>query len=296
MKIADTKYEDYIANHADRNLHPKLVSVYNKFPDSIRDFRNIIFYGPSGVGKYTQMLSSILKYSPTGLNYEKKICINYAKQNYYMKISDVHFEVDMALLGCNSKLLWTEIFTQIVDIVLAYKTRAGIIVCKNFQEVNNELLEIFYSYMQTNNKYPIYIKFVFLTTQISFIPDCIIHTCKIISIPRPTRTQYNKCTSNKLETLTPLEDITNIKNVINDIRQLSNSHYKICDKIINSMLDIETIKFIDIREVLYDIFIYNLDIGDCIWYIVRTLMEKSHIKEEHVEDLFKQTISFFAIF
>ena len=37
--------------------------IINKFPKNLTNFKNIIYYGPSGVGKYTQMLCSIKKYS-----------------------------------------------------------------------------------------------------------------------------------------------------------------------------------------------------------------------------------------
>lgn len=104
MKYHDTHFEDYINSNSKSNLHPKLNILYQQFPEKIEDLKNIIFYGPKGVGKYTQMLSSIKKYSPTNLKYEKKISINYNKNTYYFKISDIHFEIDMSLLGCNSKL------------------------------------------------------------------------------------------------------------------------------------------------------------------------------------------------
>jgi DNA replication protein DnaC len=72
MKIYDIHFEDYIEKNKSINLHPKLDSVYNKFPQNIQNLRNLIFYGPKGVGKYTQMLSAIKQYRPSELKYEKK--------------------------------------------------------------------------------------------------------------------------------------------------------------------------------------------------------------------------------
>lgn len=40
----------------------------------------MIIYGPSGVGKYTQMLSILQNYSPSKLKYDKKIFITFEKQ------------------------------------------------------------------------------------------------------------------------------------------------------------------------------------------------------------------------
>jgi DNA replication protein DnaC len=73
MKFLETHFEDYLQTSQKQNLHPKLEKIFNKFPNKLADLKNIIFYGPSGVGKYTQMLKSIKKYSPSELKYEKKI-------------------------------------------------------------------------------------------------------------------------------------------------------------------------------------------------------------------------------
>ena len=119
MKFYETHFEEYIIENEKNNLHPKLEKIYNKFPAQFKNLKNLIFYGPNGTGKYTQMLKSIKKYSPSELKYEKKISINFNKQSYFFKISDIHFEVDMSLLGCNSKLFWHEIFLQLIDIISA---------------------------------------------------------------------------------------------------------------------------------------------------------------------------------
>jgi hypothetical protein len=294
--ISSDKFEDYIKLNEKKNLHPKLSNLYKNFPDDIRKLNNTIFYGPPGIGKYTQMLSTIKKYSPSNLQYEKKICIRNPKQDYYIKISDIHFEIDIAMLGCNSKTLWNDIYTQIVDILLSTKKRSGIIVCKNFQDINSELLEIFYSYLQTFCNSPIHISFIFITTQLSFLPDCIIDCCNIINISRPTRTQYNKCINNKLDKSLPLDNIINIKNIINNITQLNNIHHNICDKIIKMILNINNTSFIEVRDGIYNIFIYNLDIGECLWYIIDSLIRKNNIKKENTTELFYYTTRFLQYF
>ena len=71
MKFLETHFEEYIHASQKQNMHKKLEKVFQKFPDNIQNLKNIIFYGPSGVGKYTQMLRSIKKYSPSDLKYEK---------------------------------------------------------------------------------------------------------------------------------------------------------------------------------------------------------------------------------
>jgi hypothetical protein len=296
MKFYETHFEEYTTENARVNLHPNLNKLYEKFPNNINELKNLIFYGPNGTGKYTQMLKSIKKYSPTELKYEKKISVTYNKQQYFFKISDIHYEIDMSLLGCNSKLLWHEIYQQVIDIISAKTEKSGIVVCKYFHEIHSELLENFYSYMQKNNAITIELKFILITEEISFIPDNILNCCEIINISRPTKTSYVKCLKNKLPNKLKLENITNIKvlHIYNEDLMLQ---YKIiCNKIINNIVNINEIQFLKFRDVLYDLFIYNLDITDCIWYILSTLVEQKKIKREQLSNVMIKTYCFFQYY
>ena len=299
MKFYETHFEEYINANQKINMHPKLNKIYNKFPNDINKLKNVIFYGPSGIGKYTQMLSSIKKYSPSELKYEKKISITYDKQQYYIKISDIHYEVDMSLLGCNSKLLWHSIYQQIIDIISAKNEKSGIIVCKYFHEIHSELLENFYSYMQSNNSININLIFFIITEEISFIPDNILNCCDVINISRPTKTTYNKCITNKLNNKIKLENITNIKNIknITTYNEDMMLQYKIiCNKIIDNLINIENLKYLKFRDLLYDVFIYNLDITDCIWYILSTLVNNNKINTSHLSNILIKTYCFFQYY
>ena len=294
MKFHETHFEEYIKKE---NLHPKLEKIYNhNFPKTINKLGNLIFYGPSGVGKYTQMLNSIRQYSPSELKYEKKISLTFNKQQYFFKISDIHYEIDMSLLGCNSKLLWHDIYQQLIDIVSAKSEKSGIIVCKYFNEIHSELLENFYSYMQKNNALSINLKFIIITEHISFIPDNILNCCEIINVSRPSKATYTKYLKTKLPTNLEVKSITNIKNLhlFNEDIML---HYKIiCNKIINSIININDLNFQKFRDLLYDIFIYNLDITECIWYILSSLIEKKLIKKQHLTGIMIKTYCFFQYY
>ena len=306
MKFLETHFEEYNTTTNKLNLHPKLQKSFNKFPSSLSKLGNIIFFGPSGVGKYSQMLHAIKKYSPSDLKYEKKLSIVFNKQSYFFKISDIHYEVDMSLLGCNSKLLWHDIYQQIVDIISAKTDKSGIIVCKEFHNIHSELLENFYSYMQENNSSAISIKFVILTEEISFIPDSILNCCETIHIGRPTKIAYTKCNDEKLPTDMKVENITNIKNLLANTNGNTSTNasvdinvkemmypYKImCDKILKEMINIDELKFLKFRDLLYDIFIYNLDITDCIWYMVTTLIQQKKIQQSNISQLMLKTYIF----
>ena len=293
MKFYETHFEEYINENQKVNLHPKLDKIYNtKFPKKLIDLKNLIFFGPSGVGKYTQMLKSIKKYSPTDLKYEKKISLTYNLQQYYLKISDIHYEVDMSLLGCNSKLLWHDIYQNIIDIVSTKVDKSGIIVCKYFHEIHNELIDNFYSYMQQNNSISVDLKFILITEELSFIPDNILNSCEIIHVSRPTKVIYTKCLKSKLPNKLNLENITNIKMLHFYNEDLMLQYKIICNKIIYNVINFNSIQFLKFRDILYDIFIYNLDITDCIWYIFYSLAKENKITNEKLSDVLLKTHSF----
>ena len=296
MKFYETHFEEYISENTRENLHPKLEKIYEKFPKTLQELKNLIFYGPGGTGKYTQMLSSIKKYSPTELKYERKISLTYNKQQYFFKVSDIHYEIDMSLLGCNSKLLWHDIYQQIVDIISAKSDKCGIIVCKYFHEIHSELLDNFYSYMQQNTSLGVDIKFILLTEELSFIPDNILNCCEIVNVGRPTKTLYQKCLKKKLPSKIKLENITNIKLLHIYNEDLMLQYRIICNKIINSIINVNDLQFLKFRDVLYDIFIYNLDISDCIWYILSSLVSQNLIKKEHLSKILLKTYCFFQYY
>jgi hypothetical protein len=302
-------FEHYLSANKQCNLHPKLNKVWNAFPQRLHDLKNVLLLGPSGVGKYTQMLKMVKRYSPSGLKYEKKMRVVFNKQTFVFKISDVHFEIDMSLLGCNSKLLWHEIYLQIMDILSARTEKQGIVVCKNFHEIQTELLETWYSYMQEpllmgNNQAQL--KFCLLTEQMSFIPDNILQCCQIIRIPRPTRTQYNKIIPAFSETpYFPLECIHNIKSFLSQTREIETNitealpiplqnHQVLCDKIVNQILNPGQITFSKCRDLLYDLLIYHLNIYQCVEYILSAILHK--IPLEKRSEVIIKTFYFFKFF
>lgn len=257
-------FEHYLNKIEKTNLHPKIKKLIKTFPSNIENFKNIIVYGPENSGKYSQSLNIISRYSPTKLKYEKKVTINSKEKDetYILKMSDIHFEVDMFLLGCNSKILWYSIFQHILDIVSIQKIKHGIILCKNFHLIQNELLDVFYSYIQPNfSSANIY--FIFITEELSFIPSNIIDCCEILHIQKPYKSNINKCKK---------------KDEINDLPK----------NIIKTILkNTETVNYVKIRNSLYNIFIYQLNIYHCLWHIYK----KMDLKD--LNESFKCLLTFF---
>lgn len=322
MKFYASTFEEYLNSVAKYNLHPELNEIWDKLPSQSVPPPNMIFYGPSGVGKYSQVLHAIRKYNPRT---QKKINIQFNKQIYNYNLSNIHYEIDMALLGCNSKLLWHDIFVQIVDIINVRKQKFGIIVCKNFHTIHNELLEIFYSYMQQyNSSYSsLHISFIIVTDNISFLPLNILNACYIVKIARPTKAQYvklleiecsidettglsfidnwNKTYSNNgnnIITLPHLKELFSIvrNGKINTDISTNKHFYLICNTIIRQIIEYKTISLTEFRDIIYDIFIYNLNVSYCIWYIIFYIIQTQKIDPEVITGILLKSYTFFQYF
>tara|TARA_A100001015_G_scaffold303703_1_gene393785 strand:+ start:1528 stop:2490 length:963 start_codon:yes stop_codon:yes gene_type:complete len=283
MKYFETHFEEYVSSCQKKNLHPEL-NIINPLSNNLDIDNNIIFYGPCGTGKYTQVLNYLKQFSPTNLKYERKMTISTLKKKQYaFKISDIHFEIDMELLGCNAKILWNDIYKAILDILSTRSTHTGIIVCKNFHKIHNELLDVFYSYMQSLHHKNIVLSFILITESISFIPNNILKRFKIIPIKRPTKTQYKKCIGNVITTQTNIKNITNIKDIKNNNSELMYPNKKIVSKIIKNIENFNEINFLEFRDRIYDIFIYHLDLNECIWEILHHFIDNKKLDGEKLE-------------
>ena len=74
--------------------------------------------------------------------------------------------------------------------------------------------------------------------------------------------------------------------------ELMHPYKFICDKILKEIIEIDELKFLKFRDLLYDIFIYNLDITDCIWYILTKLIKTQKIRMSNMSDILLKTYKF----
>jgi hypothetical protein len=283
MRFYETSLNDYVEKVEQFNLHAEHPTMEKMrqycYLKPVREMPNIIFYGPSGVGKYSQMLYFLSKMVDGHFKFQQKLQVQKdAKDNYKYTMSDIYFEVDMGLLGCNSKTLWHEIYQQVMDIVSIKPKRVGIIVCKNFHLIHSELLDIFYSYIQQNNFNLVadsesnnIIKYVLLTEQISFIPSNIVNSFVVVKFKRPTIEQLNRLpqvqpggTIAKL----PYNNIKSLFQVQNQTAIQPNILKMVCENIIEQIETPQKIIITQFRDLLYEILTYGLDIGECIWYVI----------------------------
>jgi len=297
MKFLQSRFEEYIIAKGKTNLHPELEGIYNDPTLGLANKRNLIFYGPTGTGKYTQVLNYIKPYSESNLKYERKIMFNFQnKREFLIKISDIHFEIDMELLGCNAKLLWNDIYNHILDILSARKNHMGIIVCKNFNKIHSELLDIFYSYLQTLTYKNINLHYIFITESTSFIPDNILHRCKTICVKRPVKNTYRKCIGKTIDKSIKLKNIVNIKDLYTKNTQLMEPHKIITNKLIHLMENYKDINFIQFRDNIYNIFIYHLDITICLRDIITHFIVQKKLDKTSITAIYFEFYTFLKLY
>jgi hypothetical protein len=238
---------------------------------------------------------------------------------------------------------------QIVDIVSVKTEKIGIIVCKNFHLIHNELLEIFYSYMQHYNHSTshIQIRFVIISEHISFIPKNIMQCCKLLSIKRPPKQNYieriadtddkqyrehsvstfihritphihkpiantkvhntrntgeiksnaKKKVKQIFECLEP-EYIMNIKetesfSLMNNGSEIPKDNFNtICNNIIQELLQYQKLSFTQFRDTIYDILVYNLDVHECLWYVVSYFVQRNIFTETEISGIMEKMYVF----
>jgi hypothetical protein len=203
---------------------------------------SIILYGPENSSKYKHAYDLLLPYSKSGLKYKRKIEITLNNEIYYYNISDVHFEIDFELLGTNENGLWNEFYSLVSNIVQTQThLEFGVILCRNFQFIDQELLSIFYTFMR-NPK----IRFIFCTRYLSFLPSSLKEICKIIAL----------------------------KKVGNEV--YGNQYKPYCDKIVEFIQFGDDLFLL--REYIYQLFTYNYDIHLCLQYIYFEILKTKRMR------------------
>ena len=222
--------------------------------------------------------------------------IDFLKHNYTIKISDIHFEIDMDLLGCHAKLLWNTIYYHILDILNSRQNRRGIIICKNFHAIHSELLDIFYSYMQTLKHKDINLTYIIISEQVSFIPDNILIRSITVPVKRPTKDKYGKCINKTLSKNIDLKKINNIKNLKVENYNIMKSKENYANKIIDIINNYKEKQFIETRNVIYNLFIYGIDIPECLWLVLVNLINNKKIHSDNINPLLERLYTFFKYY
>lgn len=135
-----------------------------------------------------------------------------------------------------------------------------------------------------------------ISENISFIPDNILNRCQVVPLKRPLKGEYIKATSKTLMNNINIKDITNIKNIKGKVHCINNINKNICNKIIDKIINYKSINFLEMRDNLYEIFIYNLDIHSCIFGIIKILIEQEKINETNIKNIIIQLHKFLKLY
>lgn len=306
MKYYQSSFKDYLHACDNIDIHPYV-------DPNITILNHHILYGPPGIGKYTQSLKLIKQYSPSNLKYEKRITCFSDKGEHIYRMSDIHFEIDMSLLGCNAKQLWNDIFIQIVEIVAVKPNKIAYIICKNFHDTHSELLELFYNYIQQarNNIYNIRLYFLLICETISCLPYNILKSCHQISFKRQHTKEYSKlyinASNNDLSKRKfDKQYVKNIHNILENHPNLEITNLKelytldlstnnqdifnvICDTIISFItLANKELDYLQFRDMLYDILIYNINLSECLYYVLQFFITNNYLKHSNCQKLISE--------
>lgn len=254
------------------------------FPSNINDLPNIIIYGPPNSGKYYHALSILNKYTKS-VDYlpQKKLELEINKSVEHFQSSDIHYEIDFNLLGTSAKNIWYTFYNHICDILITKTERVCVILIKNFHCIHEDLLNVFFSFMQTNNHH-IKVKYMLLTQQLSFLPNNITSRCSIIKCKQPRK---NKIQNNE----TYNNNFVYYDNHIEESKRLISFMIDFKDTYMYKNKDAEN-QYKLLRDILYDILVKNHNIYRVLQYIAFKLVEMNIIVDHNkliqdIMDFFK---------
>ena len=124
----------------------------------------------------------------------------------------------------------------------------------------------------------------------------ILNRCQIIPFKRPTKQSYKKITGKTLNRNCDISKIVNIKNIKSNIQQLQQPNQIIVNKIINNIINYNELKFMTLREQIYEMFIYQLNINYCILDIIKYFIKTKGINNNNIKLVFDRMFLFFKYY
>lgn len=296
MSIHEILFCDYLQHLDNSNLHPDLTPVwknyvkyYEKNPKLVK---HIMVHGPKGIGKYTQVLSFLKQLSPSKLMYDRKLTIPNQKQECIIRISDIHCELDFGILGCNAKTNWSDLYQHILDLANSSLNKIRFVVCLNIWAIHPELLDVLYFYMRHN--YNVSLSFIIISHSISFMSREIYNICEYIWVKRPTKSKYQTIVTQSIKDI-KTKDILNMSRYNNTLN-LHTIYYKpLCEPIIAFILNPSKNDFFVLRDNIYKISIFHIDINEALLHIIHQVYVLCNTQEKQVK-IMKCLINFYDKF
>jgi hypothetical protein len=92
--------------------------------------------------------------------------------------------------------------------------------------------------------------------------------------------------------------IVNIKelyslNQVSIAKEAPNDAFNIiCDNIIKKIMNPTNINYAEFRDILYDMLTYNLEVQECIFYIIKYFIENGLLNSDDIGDIMSKTYNF----
>lgn len=289
MSLHEILFCDYLQNIDDNNLHPELKQLWKKyshfFLENPKRVKHLLVHGPKGIGKYTQVLYFLKQLSPSKLMYDRKLTIPNQKQDYIIRISDIHCELDFGILACNAKTNWSELYQHILDLANSSLNKIQFVVCLNIWAIHPELLDVLYFYMRHN--YNISLSFIIISHSISFLSREIYNICEYIWIKRPSRSKYQSIVSGNMKEI-EIDNILNMSRYNRHLKIHTNYFQPLCEPIISFILEPSKSKLFDLRDKIYNLSILQIDMNEALLYILNQI----YIIKPNISNHIKMKITF----
>lgn len=240
-----THFDDYVVNYKT----PK-ESAYAYTCDT-----HIISYHYHSLQNYADTLRKLQEMSPTNLKYCRKTFLKYNNNDHSFMTSDVHIEIDFELIGVIEYGLFFEFFKHIEENMILNKKHIYV-VCLHFEKITTDLLEVFFHFLDNS-----FIHFIFLTTHISFLPQCLLKKSILKRFKTLDKSIYNKSYKTRVDVLV--------------------------ESLVNERLDANTsLSLFAWRETIYSLLVWNDSIHNAFSYLIFELIRCEYINESHMDDLF----------
>lgn len=221
--------------------------------------KHLFICGKNSIDNYTYALNYLKNKSTSELKYSRKFNITYNSNEYYFNISDVHIEIDFELLGVNEYNLFFEIYNHVIDNIAVNKD-TFYILCLHFNNIKAELHEVFSSILNSSK-----IKFIFLSTHMSFFNKVIM----------------DKVLIKKLKT--------------NELSKYSCTYETTVDKL-SDMIIAQNKNLFSLREIAYNILIFNYKVHDCFALLIKILIDKKYLNDNNIDKVMCNYIRFIEYF
>ena len=250
-------YDVYITKSKE-NINEQII-------DDMNNGNNIILYGNNDYSNYCNAINYFRILSKKDLKYVRKIEVEYNSNIYFFNKTDVFVEVDFDLLGVNEYHIFMELYNTVRE---SYLQENIYILCNNFYKIRKELHNALYTILNGDSR----ISFIFLTSQIEFISSAISNQCKI----------YKNIYNNELEK----EDNYNLYKSYNSF------HYSHKEKLLSIIIGSVKVSLKDLRDIIYEILIYNFDVYLYLTDIIESLLNLKYINDNNVMNVLKKYTHF----